>query len=174
MGVFRTPVDFKLEDNNSSKSCTSLDLGGRNQSVHLATTSAPFSSANGGCEPEISSACEEGRGSFRVDAGGAELCMESTQARTTYVAAAISLPYPNCDGLETVLKVDGDRGVVTSGGNVGCSAVCSVAQPSDTTVLVSRVGAIQEVGDGGIDAADWLDVTHAMLDTLHAPDEAGL
>lgn len=173
IGVFRTQADIKLEDN---KSCTSLDLGGRNQSGPLSTTtSTPRSSANTGCEPEMSSTCEASRGYSRVDAAGEELCMESTQGQRKSVAAAIPPPYHNCDGLEMVFNAEGDRGVVNGGEDVGCSAVCLVAQASsDTAVLMSGEGAIEERGGSGIDAADWLDVTHAMLEKIHAPDEAGL
>lgn len=178
MSIFWTPASSNPEESND------VGLSDQNQSRHLPVSIVPdeeimdsvgFCSTSSGAELDVPSTCDASRGSSRVDSPGAERCFDSSRAPIKPIAATRSVPRPLCGEVETRLKAGSDKYAMNVGGNVGYGASDVMAQAPETAVLMSPGlggGALEEVEDSGISEADWLDVTHAMLDTVHASDQA--
>lgn len=147
-------------------------LAGQNQSGRLAASIAPAkgawiqptcSSGGSGAGHDLSSTCDTSR-------GGTEWCLESTGGATTHTASS-SCHSNRCDWGTELSQEYGARGnpdlvcIGLSGG---------LAAPNERLLTTEGVGegAIEEMEDNDIAAADWLDVTHALLDGVNESHQA--
>ncbi|CAM9912130.1 unnamed protein product [Ectocarpus sp. 4 AP-2014] len=159
----------------------SFGLAGQNQSRLLGASISPEEepfvpapcfpgSSRGGSV--LSSACESSRGLSRVSHGGTAQCLESTGEPTTLTAPASSPLYPNRCHSEILLDdehgASRDTNVVRS--RHSSSAEGLAARPEMPAGLGEE--AIEEMGHNDIAAADWLDVSIALLDAVNESGQA--
>lgn len=173
MGAFSNPADSIVP--NEIGGDKSFGLAGQNQSRLLGASISPEEgplfpvpcspeSSRGGSD--LSSACETGRGLSRVGHGGSAQCLESTGGPTTLTAPASSpltrtaVTQRHCASRDTNL-VRSRHSSLAEG---------LAARPEMPAGLGE--GAIEEMEDNDIAAADWLEVSIALLGAVNESGQA--
>lgn len=174
------------EEDDGGKGYSSSGPGGRSRIGPLSATVVPeetvaplgLSSGSGSAEVDTSNTFQATRESSRVHPAVALEWMESTRAPISTISAATPIPHLYCHNLTTGINGTNGGGVVHGGESAGSSTGGRgvVAQLSEKVFVSpgSRNKSFEAMEDNGISAADWLDVTQAMLHTTHASDGAGL
>ena len=152
-----------------------LDPGGQNcgpagtVADDEAFYTASISSASSGT---WSSTCEAAGNISRVHHAGTEWDVEPAGVRRG-PTSCLTCSHPR--RLPSGTEIDNEIGAcnVAHGENHARGGVGGgVVDCDETTFIMPQVssdGFVEEGEDHGIDAADWLDVTHAMLDVVHEP-----
>lgn len=178
MKAFSNPTDRIVP--NEIGGDKSFGLAGQNQSRLLGTSifpeeepffPAPCSLGGGAGGPDLSSTYESSRGLSGVRHGETARWLKSTGAPTTPASSAGCTISPNRCNSETELDEEhsagGDIDVVHGGND---SLAERLAAPHETLLTMPHElseGAIDDVKDHDITAADWLDVTHALLGAVN-------
>ena len=86
-----------------------------------------------------------------------------------------SMSMPHSLGDETDNE-QGASNVAHGGKHARCGVGEGLFECVETTLTMRQVlgeGMVEEVDDLDVDAADWLDATHALMDVVHEPDQEG-
>lgn len=156
----------------------SLGLARHDPSEHLASSIAPqnetshlasWSSGSSWTGSDGPSAFETCAGLFGADHGATEQCLESAPASTTANAsvAAFSLHPNRCPSeidFDEEPSVSSATDVVQAANDISAGGFAAPPEMPLTMPAGLSGGAIEDVGDTDIAAADWLDVSHALLD----------
>lgn len=188
MTAFSKPPDGVASNGNGGEEgeeeSVGIAIAGQNQSGRStagivpeqeALVPAPCSPGSSEAGRGLHSACETSGELCVVGNGGTERCMESIAGEAAPVAS-VALPlHPNSCPLETELDEEhGARGD-TDGGRSGNGGLSGGLAPLNEA-LVMTAGLGEEVAEAaeedGIAAADWLEVTHALLEEVNESGQA--
>lgn len=175
MKVFSNP-DSAFSNEVGDKGGKSLGLPGQNQSglweagvvdeqgAFAVASNSPGTSWSASAS-DVSTAFETRRGASRIGHDGTkERCFEFTGLPTTPTTSAASPLHPNRCPSE--IDLDEEHGTnIATGAN--SSFVGEFAARPETLLIIPAgfsEGAIEDLDDTDIGAADWLETTHALLD----------
>lgn len=193
MTAFKTPSNgIRSGESNGDEGEEFIDPGGQSEARFVSSEIVPDEESF--VRPPCPSACSGTRSDptlsassetfpapsrSRAGRGGAERCMRPLGVATTSASSSISPFEPSCSPLGTDLtrgnvpnRRNLDLALAESGGHV---EGLEVGGPSETSRIAAQLlgeevmeeadkGMAEEAEEHDIDAADWLDVAHAMLD----------
>lgn len=178
MSAFSNPRDRVLPNENNCKEV--FGRAGQSESGDSTASVVPRQEALSPAPcPPGSSGTGETSGPSRGGHGGTEQRLDSTESdkMPTAVSAAFPVGRDRCHS-ETELDGENDASIdidVVHGGNDFLFNVSGmVAAPHEAILMPheSSQGVIGEMEDRDIAAADWLDVTHALLDAVNESGQA--
>lgn len=177
MSAFSNPRGGNSPNENGGvKGEEGFGLAGQRHSGHSTASIISYTPCR--CSPGSSETGSDlhnicASGFSRGGDGGNEHFLESTGVEKTPTVPETFPLHRNRRHSQTEVDEEDDASsdvdVVHFGNDVGFNVSGMVAAPHEAMLMMPEEfseGAIGEVEDGDIAAADWLDVTHALLDTV--------